>query len=297
MIPSAASNSSVTHAPVANDSGCSLCTDICVRVQALWNAFLALLSDVIAWFTSSGSASPERERVLARLLEKYESFAGTTQVSTWNGTTIVGRYPIRVGGNTLSYAEKMEKVRKSIEDDHLLFLVANPYYTRAGGNAQDPEANNRTKLLLELGANVNQTERREGHTPLFCAVLTGSFLAYKTLREFGALPVIEINDRMHPGKKISCSYIEIAKGILEGSLEYYFLTLIPLEDTIDAEYKEFIPYEIIKDHTQYLGTNQDIQKMIDFENVRIQHVAKEISQLWQISPSVAHLIAAYNEYY
>lgn len=308
MIPAVTATSPVSHSSVAKENNSCICADICVRVQAVWNAFLALLSDFISycgsWFAASELASPERESALVALLDRYEQFADTTHVRTWNGTTVIKHDPIRTSGNTLSYAEKMEKVRKCITDDRLLFLVANPYYTRAGGNERDPEANNRTKLLLELGANPNQTGPNEGHRPLLYAVLTGSFLAYKTLREFGALPVVEIWNRFKPGTRIPLSYVELAENILQNkfqdcsSIEYYFTSVIPLDDSRShIEYKDFIPYEMIKEHPKYLGTDEDVQKMIDFEDARVVRAVEEITELWQISRPIANLIATYNEYY
>lgn len=265
--------------PTAPSSSCDC---LLTRIAAVWNAFLALVESILSWCgekihgVGSPAEMPERSLSLDpppkpaipqgwRSLSEW--FAVTFDAGDWletlNGEKV--RCPVDVISQPAEDA--LVKIQSYIHGKHLLHFVSNPCYTR--------EVDNGVEKLLKLGAVVNsQTE--EGFTPLHCAVLSRCFLAYRTLREHGADPVVSAEG----GTPLQFAD-KIKKWTSEGTHFNKFFSSYVQANPARAR---LFPYAVRATYTRAfefpdpknLGTERDIDQIIAYEKRLLDETEKSV---------------------
>lgn len=262
----------------------SCCDCLTQRIQAIWDAFLALFSDFIfqcqVYIQGPGAPAPlpqepqPRQPISTREeMEKQEIRKLFQEMVDFvkNDLGYIGEELSQMELIRTEWGLRYLGIHQVIREQRWLTRAANPAYTT--------EACNRTALMLKLGADYDGWRVIDNHfTPLHAAVFSGSFLAYKTLREEGAYPSI----RYYAGSERS-SYldrtalqdtpIELAYNLLasQKSVPDYFDAFCATGFGVRAKNRLFPEILAKKDgiENRPFGTRDDVEKMIDYEVTRV----------------------------
>lgn len=264
------------------------------QVQHVWNAFIACIVDMgtrfftwcASWIITSpvGPApvdkpkieEPKKPEPVPEPVPEEDDGLGPYDAGLTTPEALVKWYRKVIIPNHkgTSYGHG-DDPKKTIDGWRELFLVASPLYTNARHNYTD--------RLLRLGADPNSVHTPQNSmTPLRCAVLTGCWLAYETLRKAGASPYMPY---FHEGlADKSESTMELVHRMA--------LSPLPVRDFFKQEVQEGeIPFHCFGSLSgthyrgldeNWFGTKADITKMIDYE------VRKIIDQ---ISPTLGGLLS------
>ncbi len=279
---------------IEEPSGCS---DLIVRIQAIWNAFLAIVESILSWCGEKihgvGSPAempegslplnpPPKPSVPRGWTDLSEWFAAEFDAGTWlenlNGEMV--RCPVEVVYQPAR--EALVKIQNYIDSKHLLHFVSNPFYTKEGSNG--------VEKLLKLGAVANsQTE--DGFTPLHCAVLSRCFLAYRTLREHGADPMASAEDKtpLQLADKIKRLSFTRYADFFGAYVQAHVARLFPYAVRATT-IRPFDPPD-----PKNLGTEQDIDQIIAYEKRLLDDTEKLVMDTLDqlISQRVLALVVEY----
>ncbi len=242
--------------PTAAEQSCS---DYLIdRIQSIWSAFCAWITSWMSQLFTSREPLPafepkqKLETPLEVIVGEYDSAFGV-KVTNYDGRSIDGAVNV-----DRSIEERAKAIKATIKSISLLHFVANPMHTSETGS-------NRTALLLKLGADPNGRINRN-YTPLHCAVLTGSFLAYKTLREHRANPWIRHADNDHAAKHTP---IELAYQMLASkqTVADYFHTFL---NTVYWDLKLHLPIEFKS--KEKFGLIENVEQMLSYEVDKIANL-------------------------
>ncbi len=288
-------------ATIVTETVQSCCTCISERVQAIWNAFCLLITDYVkpaftwcvSWFSSAPTA-PAAPVARAEPIEKRDPYMMTLiGVRKQNGSEMPSYLDFCNDLRNLRIRSQTEKFGKWADKNYALHMMANPRYAKADSNA--------TEDLIRLGANPNAVNEY-GYTPLHCAVLSGSFLAYKTLRGLGADPTLAAKrrvdfDSFEPGTPIELAY-KIKESEFEVHINFWSLVMNGGRYFL----RELFPENLMAPgKNDEVGTKADINQMIAYEEgyqkEMVEKAAPIVGEVCGVPPSLAKMIAEMGKYY
>ncbi len=203
--------------PAVSSSSCDCLFE---RVEAVWKAFLAIVESILSWCgemvhgvgkSSELPVPPNSHEKMFEARHQEDLRAEQTKMVEWfdlfsdpdwdrGFMPMAGAFFRTWIDLQLPLDKNIEKIRELTKEHHLLHMVANPHFTKdqrtnlwkKGILPEEPVGENATEGLLKLGADPNEKTFAFDYTPLHCAVYSGCFLAYRTLREYGADPLLRM---------------------------------------------------------------------------------------------------------
>lgn len=233
--------------------------EILERVQEVWNAFIACITDLGARFfnwcaswivTPIAEPKPEPKPIEEKKAEVEAEPATQEALVEWYRSTLIADYQGRVTDHRFGEPKAL------IERYNQIFLVASPYYTNARQNY--------TARLLRLGADANSVDLLNSSiTPLRCAALTGGLLAYITLRQAGANQHKLYGGVLDRGE----STMELLYRMQTSPLSVcdFFRQEVPENQTPYTLFTGGMGSYYGRMNEDQFGTKEDIARMIDYE--------------------------------
>ncbi len=233
--------------------------EILERVQEVWNAFVACITDLGARFfnwcaswivTPIAEPKPEPKPIEEKKAEVEAEPATQEALVEWYRSTLIADYQGRVTD------QRFGEPKALIERYYQIFLVASPYYTNA--------RHNYTARLLRLGADANSVVLHENSmTPLRCAALTGGLLAYITLRQAGADQHKLYGGMLDRGESTMELLYRMQTSPL--SVRDFFLKEVPKNQSPYTLFTGGMGSYYGNMYEDQFGTKEEIAKMIDYE--------------------------------
>lgn len=255
--------------PATSSSSCDCLFE---RVEAIWKAFLAIVESILSWCgekihgvgkSSELPVPPASNEKMFEARHQEDLRAEQTKMVEWfdrfsdpdwdrGFMPMTGKFFRTWIDLQLPLDKNIEKIRELTKEHHLLHMVANPHFTndqqtklwKSGILLEEPVGENATEGLLKLGANPNEDTLIFRYRPLHCAVYSGCFLAYRTLREYGADPLLPMQN---PWKN-NMTPIALAQRILSDRQPHTFFPwkFDSMIDKRDNELCALFPYALSK---------------------------------------------------